>query len=130
MTLVSVPGQLGRRLGDAQCCDSGADSGLSIDQGVCGRHSRRGLVEWIGVSVMQYGMLLVPRSGRTLVFQEIAHPRPSRKDQLCHILHDLGLGLVRQGLEPFRQPDLPYERSAGHGPGRADDNTTKRSGAY
>lgn len=55
---------------------------------------------------------------RTLVFQEIAHPRPSREDQLGHILHDLGLGLVRQGLEPFGQPDFPYERSADHGPGR------------
>lgn len=41
---------------------------------------------------------------RTLVLEKIAHPSPSREDELRYILDDLRLLLRREGGEPFRKP--------------------------
>ena len=43
---------------------------------------------------------------RTLVFQEVTHPRPTRQHQLSYVLDYLGFLLLRHCLEPFREADL------------------------
>ena len=43
----------------------------------------------------------------TFVFQDVAHAGPSRQDELCDVLDDLGFGLWGHGREPFCQAYFP-----------------------
>lgn len=53
-----------------------------------------------------------PALSLTLVLEEVAHPCPSGEHKLRHVLHDLGLRLARQGLEPLREAHLAWDELA------------------
>jgi hypothetical protein len=67
--------------------------------------------------------------GATFVFEEIAHSRPARQNQLGHIFDDLGLLLGRESGEPLRKA-LRRDLLVGFKPGGPESGWATRTGTH
>jgi hypothetical protein len=65
----------------------------------------------------------------TFVFEEVAHSRPARQNQLGHIFDDLGLLLGRESGEPLSKA-LRRDLLVGFKPGGAESGWATRTGTH
>lgn len=74
------------------------------------KHHRHRHKSTVSPSLSCFSLPAIQQSGRTLVLEEVAHPRPPREDELGDVLYDLTPLLGRHGGEPLREPDLALPR--------------------